>query len=47
MNVTVHDADIFLQTLVDDPPKLLRTAGYISADWARWQARAVAPPAAS
>jgi IclR family pca regulon transcriptional regulator len=40
MNVTVHAAETSLETLIDEYlPKLLRTAGEVSADWARWQER--------
>ncbi|WP_151084103.1 IclR family transcriptional regulator domain-containing protein [Nocardioides cynanchi] len=40
MNVTVHAAETSTETLLDQHlPKLLRTAGDVSADWARWQAR--------
>jgi IclR family transcriptional regulator, pca regulon regulatory protein len=40
MNVTVHAAETSLEILIDDYlPKLLRTAGEISADWTRWQER--------
>jgi len=55
MNVTVHAAETSVETLTAEHlPKLLRTAGEISADWALTQARpqveiaalAEAPPAA-
>jgi len=40
MNVTVHAAETSVATLVDEHlPRLLRTAGEVSADWARWQSR--------
>jgi IclR family transcriptional regulator, pca regulon regulatory protein len=40
MNVTVHAAETPVRVLVDDYlPHLLRTAGEIGADWARWQRR--------
>ncbi|AWS41722.1 IclR family transcriptional regulator C-terminal domain-containing protein [Streptosporangium sp. 'caverna'] len=40
MNVTVHAAETSLDTLVDEHlPRLLRTAGDISAEWALWQSR--------
>jgi IclR family transcriptional regulator, pca regulon regulatory protein len=49
MNVTVHAAETSVDTLVNDHlPRLLRTAGEISADWALWQSRPHAEvPAAS
>ena len=38
LNVTVHAAETTVQTLVTEHlPKLLRTAGDISAEWALWQ----------
>ncbi len=44
MNVTVHAAETPVETLVDQHlPLLLRAAGDVSAEWARWQSR---PPAA-
>ena len=40
MNVTVHAAETSTAVLLEDHlPKLLRTAGDVSADWALWQAR--------
>jgi IclR family transcriptional regulator, pca regulon regulatory protein len=40
MNVTVHAAETSTETLLHDHlPLLLRTAGEVSADWARWQSR--------
>jgi IclR family transcriptional regulator, pca regulon regulatory protein len=40
MNVTVHAAETSSEVLLHDHlPLLLRTAGEISADWARWQSR--------
>jgi IclR family pca regulon transcriptional regulator len=40
MNVTVHAAETTVDTLLHDHlPKLLRTAGDISAEWALWQSR--------
>ncbi|TQS44762.1 IclR family transcriptional regulator domain-containing protein [Cryptosporangium phraense] len=40
MNVTVHAAETSLETLLDEHlPKLLRTAGDVSAEWALWQSR--------
>jgi IclR family pca regulon transcriptional regulator len=40
MNVTVHAAETSRETLLHDHlPLLLRAAGDISADWARWQTR--------
>jgi IclR family pca regulon transcriptional regulator len=40
MNVTVHAAETSTAVLLDDHlPKLLRTAGDVSADWALWQSR--------
>jgi IclR family pca regulon transcriptional regulator len=40
MNVTVHAAETSTETLLHDHlPRLLRTAGEVSADWARWQSR--------
>jgi IclR family pca regulon transcriptional regulator len=40
VNVTVHAAETSVERLVDDHlPKLLRTAGDISADWALWESR--------
>jgi IclR family pca regulon transcriptional regulator len=38
LNVTVHASETTVQTLVTEHlPKLLRTAGDISAEWALWQ----------
>lgn len=40
MNVTVHAAETSLETLLDvHLPRLLRTAGDVSAEWALWQSR--------
>jgi IclR family transcriptional regulator, pca regulon regulatory protein len=40
MNVTVHAAETSAETLLHEHlPALLRTAGEVGADWARWQAR--------
>ena len=40
VNVTVHAAETSSETLLHEHlPLLLRTAGEISADWARWQSR--------
>jgi IclR family transcriptional regulator, pca regulon regulatory protein len=40
MNVTVHAAETSTATLLEDHlPLLLRTAGEVGADWARWQSR--------
>jgi IclR family pca regulon transcriptional regulator len=40
MNVTVHAAETSTETLLEEHlPRLLRTAGDISADWALWQSR--------
>ncbi len=40
MNVTVHAAETSTETLLHEHlPLLLRTAGDVSADWARWQSR--------
>ena len=40
MNVTVHAAETSTETLVEEHlPRLLRTAGDVSADWALWQSR--------
>jgi IclR family pca regulon transcriptional regulator len=40
MNVTVHAAETSVDTLVHEHlPKLLRTAGETSGDWALWQSR--------
>jgi IclR family pca regulon transcriptional regulator len=40
MNVTVHAAETSTDTLLHDHlPLLLRTAGEVSAEWARWQSR--------
>ncbi len=40
MNVTVHAAETSTETLLHDHlPLLLRAAGEVSADWARWQSR--------
>jgi IclR family transcriptional regulator, pca regulon regulatory protein len=50
MNVTVHAAETSVERLLAEHlPRLLRTAGDISAEWALWQSRPhveVAPPAA-
>ena len=41
MNVTVHAAETSLDRLLAEHlPRLQRTAGDVSADWARWQRRA-------
>jgi IclR family pca regulon transcriptional regulator len=51
INVTVHAAETSVDTLVSSHlPRLLHTAGEISADWALWQSRphaevAAVPPA--
>ena len=38
LNVTVHASETTVDTLVTEHlPKLLRTAGDISAEWALWQ----------
>ncbi|MGY1802535.1 IclR family transcriptional regulator C-terminal domain-containing protein [Blastococcus sp. SYSU D00922] len=40
MNVTVHAAETSRETLVQEHlPRLLRTAGDVSAEWALWQSR--------
>src|SRR3954463_5186266 len=40
VNVTVHAAETSVATLVAEHlPRLLRTAGDVSADWALWQSR--------
>ena len=40
MNVTVHAAETSRETLLDEHlPLLMRAAGEVSADWARWQSR--------
>ena len=40
MNVTVHAAETSRERLLSEHlPLLLRTAGEVSADWARWQSR--------
>lgn len=40
MNVTVHAAETSVEQLLQEHlPRLLRTAGDVSAEWARWQAR--------
>ncbi len=40
MNVTVHAAETSTDTLLEEHlPKLLRTAGDVSADWALWHSR--------
>ena len=40
MNVTVHAAETSTERLLDEHlPKLLRTAGTVSAEWALWQSR--------
>jgi IclR family pca regulon transcriptional regulator len=48
MNVTVHAAETSCERLISEHlPRLLRTAGDVSAEWALWQARPhaeVAPP---
>ena len=39
MNVTVHAAETSSERLLGEHlPLLLRAAGEVSADWARWQA---------
>jgi IclR family transcriptional regulator, pca regulon regulatory protein len=46
MNVTVHAAETSTETLLDRHlPRLLRTAGEVSADWATWQSRPHVEPA--
>jgi IclR family pca regulon transcriptional regulator len=41
MNVTVHAAETSIDRLLAEHlPRLQRTAGEVSADWARWQRRA-------
>jgi IclR family pca regulon transcriptional regulator len=48
MNVTVHAAETSVERLLQEHlPRLLRTAGDISAEWALWQTRPhveIAPP---
>jgi IclR family transcriptional regulator, pca regulon regulatory protein len=40
MNVTVHAAETSTETLLGEHlPRLLRTAGEVSAEWALWQSR--------
>jgi IclR family pca regulon transcriptional regulator len=40
MNVTVHAAETSTEVLLEQHlPKLLRTAGEVSAEWALWQSR--------
>ena len=40
MNVTVHAAETSTEVLLEEHlPRLLRTAGDLSADWALWQSR--------
>lgn len=40
MNVTVHAAETSTEKLLEEHlPRLLRTAGDVSADWASWQSR--------
>ena len=40
MNVTVHAATTSTERLLGEHlPRLLRTAGEVSADWALWQSR--------
>ena len=40
MNVTVHAAETSTERLLTEYlPLLMRAAGEVSADWARWQAR--------
>jgi IclR family transcriptional regulator, pca regulon regulatory protein len=40
MNVTVHAAETSTEVLLDEHlPRLLRTAGDVSAEWALWQSR--------
>jgi IclR family pca regulon transcriptional regulator len=40
MNVTVHAAETSIERLLGEHlPRLLRTAGEVSADWALWQSR--------
>ena len=40
MNVTVHAAETSTEVLLEQHlPKLLRTAGDLSAEWALWQSR--------
>ena len=40
MNVTVHAAETSVDRLLDEHlPRLLRTAGDVSAEWALWQSR--------
>jgi IclR family transcriptional regulator, pca regulon regulatory protein len=40
MNVTVHAAETTTEKLLDEHlPRLLRTAGDVSLDWAHWQSR--------
>ena len=47
MNVTVHAAETTTAVLLENHlPKLLRTAGDVSADWALWQSRPLVEVAA-
>jgi IclR family pca regulon transcriptional regulator len=40
MNVTVHAAETSTERLVQEHlPRLLHTAGEVSAEWALWQSR--------
>jgi IclR family transcriptional regulator, pca regulon regulatory protein len=40
MNVTVHAAETSTEVLLEQHlPRLLRTAGEVSAEWALWQSR--------
>jgi IclR family pca regulon transcriptional regulator len=40
MNVTVHAAETSVDRLLGEHlPRLLRTAGEVSAEWALWQSR--------
>jgi len=40
MNVTVHAAETTIERLLEEHlPRLLRTAGDVSAEWALWQSR--------
>jgi IclR family pca regulon transcriptional regulator len=40
MNVTVHAAETTIERLLDEHlPRLIRTAGDVSAEWALWQSR--------
>jgi IclR family pca regulon transcriptional regulator len=48
MNVTVHAAETSVDVLVGEHlPRLLRTAGEVSAEWALWQSRPHAEAAAA